>query len=137
MSAVERDRLYTEPTGIYTTQMPLRYIVMNTLFKIISSSNPDERYRLADHLYRIFFPSLKPELDQEIKNLLLSENIKVYVPKPRDYAIYGTKTVLEWKYTSQLRLKEAFVRAVIQAVVTVMERHNLIEKPFEETAYFK
>ena len=103
---------------------------MNSINKIINSNNLDERYKTAEYIYNVFWPSLKDELDEAIKEALLRQNIKIKVFGPRDYAIYGTNKVQEMIQMQNNRLKEAWTKALVNAVITVMERHNLVETPY-------
>lgn len=114
----------------YVVQMPLRFIIMNSINKIINSNNLDEKYETAEYIYNVFWPSLKDELDEAIKEALKKQNIKIRVFKPIDYVIYGTNKVQGMKQAQNNRLKEAWVKALVNAVITVMERHNLVETPY-------
>jgi len=132
MSEMGKEEYIGEEGGIYITQMPLRYIILQILNRLPFLS-PGERYRTAMYLYNIFFPSLKKELDREIAENLRRENINPYSPTTRDYIIYGARYVEEKRNSTTARMREAFINAICKSVVTVMERHNLIETPYRET----
>ena len=70
MSEMGKEEYIGEEGGIYITQMPLRYIILQILNRLPFLS-PGERYRTAMYLYNIFFPSLKKtfaELTRTEKN---------------------------------------------------------------------